>query len=62
MLRAPIAEIASPINRRYRLAARPVGLPKSSDWNLTEEAVRQPNDGEVLVRGLYLSLDPAMRG
>ena len=35
---------------------------KRSDWNYTEEPVRSPNDGEVLVKIAYLSLDPAMRG
>ncbi|HMN47343.1 MAG TPA: NADP-dependent oxidoreductase [Povalibacter sp.] len=50
------------INHQFRLAARPVGLPKRSDWNYVEEPVRQPADGEVLVQTLYLSLDPAMRG
>ena len=49
-------------NRQFRLAARPVGLPKASDWKLTEEPVRDPGPGEVLVKILYLSLDPAMRG
>ena len=50
------------INHQFRLAARPVGMPKSSDWNYTEEPVRDPRPGEVLVKVLYLSLDPAMRG
>ena len=50
------------INHQFRLAARPVGLPKRSDWNLTEEPVRDPGTGEVLIKVLYLSLDPAMRG
>jgi len=50
------------VNRQYRLAARPQGLPKHSDWSFTEEPARSPGDGEVLVRTLYLSLDPAMRG
>jgi NADPH-dependent curcumin reductase CurA len=49
-------------NRRFRLASRPVGLPKQSDWNLVEEPVAQPNDGEILVALRYISLDPAMRG
>jgi NADPH-dependent curcumin reductase CurA len=49
-------------NHQFRLAARPVGLPKHSDWNYTEEPVRDPGPGEVLVKTLYLSLDPAMRG
>ena len=50
------------VNRQFRLAARPVGLPKATDWNYTEESVRDPADGEVLVKVLYISLDPAMRG
>jgi hypothetical protein len=49
-------------NRQYRLAARPVGLPKPSDWNFTTEPVADPADGQVLVKVLQLSLDPAMRG
>ena len=49
-------------NRQFRLAARPVGIPKRTDWELTNEAVPEPGDGEVLVELLYLSLDPAMRG
>jgi NADPH-dependent curcumin reductase CurA len=50
------------VNRQFRLAARPVGLPKASDWSFTEEAVQQPEDGQVLVKVHYVSLDPAMRG
>jgi NADPH-dependent curcumin reductase len=52
----------SVINHQFRLASRPVGLPKRTDWDYTEEPVRDPAAGEVLVRVLYLSLDPAMRG
>ncbi len=50
------------INHQFRLAARPVGTPKRTDWNYIEEPLREPKDGEVLVKTLYLSLDPAMRG
>ena len=49
-------------NRQFRLAARPVGLPKRSDWTVTEEPVPAPADGEFVVRNQYVSLDPAMRG
>jgi NADPH-dependent curcumin reductase len=49
-------------NRQVRLAARPMGLPKRTDWNFTEEAVGEPGDGQVLVKISHLSLDPAMRG
>ena len=50
------------INHQIRLAARPVGNPKRSDWNFTEEPVGTPGPGGVLVKVLQLSLDPAMRG
>jgi len=50
------------VNHQWRLAARPVGTVKRSDWNFTEEPVAAPADGQVLVKTLYLSLDPAMRG
>jgi NADPH-dependent curcumin reductase CurA len=49
-------------NRQFRLAARPVGMPKRSDWDLTTEPVPEPGEGQVLVQVQYLSLDPAMRG
>ena len=49
-------------NRQFRLAARPVGLPKASDWTLVDEPVREPGEGEFLVRNAYISLDPAMLG
>jgi len=52
----------NPTNRQFRLAARPVGLPDRSVWQVTEESVADPKPGEVLVKVLYLSLDPAMRG
>ena len=50
------------LNRQVRLGARPVGLPKQSDWKFTEEAVREPAEGELLVEVSHISLDPAMRG
>jgi NADPH-dependent curcumin reductase CurA len=50
------------INRQFRLAARPLGMPRRSDWSMTEEPVRQPAAGEILVKVLLVSLDPAMRG
>ncbi|NHZ81170.1 zinc-binding dehydrogenase [Massilia sp. CCM 8695] len=50
------------MNQQFRLAARPVGMPKRSDWEQTTEPVRDINDGEIVIKALYLSLDPAMRG
>ncbi len=49
-------------NHAYRLAARPVGELTRDIWDYTEDTAPQPGDGEVLVKSLYLSLDPAMRG
>jgi NADPH-dependent curcumin reductase CurA len=51
-----------PKNRKIALAARPVGYPKESDFRLIEEEVRSLDQGELLIRIIYLSLDPYMRG
>jgi NADPH-dependent curcumin reductase CurA len=48
-------------NHKFLLAARPVGMPKGSDWTYTEEPIAEPKEGELLVQVLYISLDPAMR-
>ena len=50
------------MNRQITLASRPVGYPKESDFNLVEVPIPTPGDGEVLVRTIYLSVDPYMRG
>jgi len=49
-------------NLQFRLAARPVGMVKDSDWQQVGEPLRELADGEILIKVLYLSLDPAMRG
>ena len=51
-----------PMNRKIVLAARPLGYPKESDFRLIEEEVRSLGQGELLIRMIYLSLDPYMRG
>lgn len=48
-------------NRRITLAAHPQGLPVARDFHLDLQPVPTPADGEVLLRTLYLSLDPYMR-
>ena len=53
---------ASLVNHQVRLAARPLGLPRPGDWQFTEEPVRAPAEGGMLVEVLAISLDPAMRG
>jgi NADPH-dependent curcumin reductase CurA len=50
------------VNREIHLAARPNGAPKDSDFELAETPVPTPGDGEVLVRNVYMSVDPYMRG
>jgi NADPH-dependent curcumin reductase CurA len=50
------------VNHAFRLASRPVGLPTRENWEYTENPVGEPGPDEVLVRVLFLSLDPAMRG
>jgi NADPH-dependent curcumin reductase CurA len=50
-----------PVNHQIRLAARPSGLPKASDWELTTEPIPVASSGEFVVAVEYLSIDPAMR-
>ena len=50
------------MNRRVVLASRPVGAVTESNFRIEEAPVPKPADGEVLVRNLWLSLDPYMRG
>jgi NADPH-dependent curcumin reductase CurA len=52
----------APTNDQYRLAARPSGLPKESDWQYASAPLADLQDGEIRIKTLYLSLDPAMRG
>ncbi len=49
------------INRQLRLKSRPEGLVTREDFDLVEQAVPELKDGEVLVRVLYLSMDPTNR-
>lgn len=50
------------VNRQWRLASRPTGLVTSECFRWNEEAAPTPGDGEILVRNLYLSMDPTQRG
>ncbi len=52
----------SDVNHQVRLAARPSGLPRATDWDMTEEPLPTPGAGELLVEISHISLDPAMRG
>lgn len=50
------------ISRQIRLKNRIIGMPKESDFELVETVLPDPEDGEVLVENLYMSVDPYMRG
>jgi NADPH-dependent curcumin reductase CurA len=50
------------VNRQLLLAKRPVGEPAPDDFEVREEELAAPGDGEALVKVLQISLDPAMRG
>jgi NADPH-dependent curcumin reductase CurA len=54
--------VPAEVNRQWLLAERPSGMVGPQNFELRESAVPEPEDGQFLVRNLYLSLDPAMRG
>jgi NADPH-dependent curcumin reductase CurA len=49
-------------NRQYYLASRPAGAPDSSNVPARDVPVADPAQGEVVLRNLFISLDPAIRG
>jgi len=51
-----------PTNQMILLKRRPVGMPTEADFELSERRTAELTDGEALVKTLYLSLDPYMRG
>jgi NADPH-dependent curcumin reductase CurA len=54
--------MANMVNRQIHLVSRPEGMPEASNFKLVETEIPKPEDGKVLVRTLYLSVDPYMRG
>ena len=48
--------------KRVVLVSRPVGEPKASDFRIEEYVPASPGEGQVLLRTIWLSLDPYMRG
>jgi len=50
------------MNQQIILAKRPTGMPDTTHLPLVESAMPEPDDGQVLIRTIYLSLDPYMRG
>lgn len=53
---------SSDTNRRIVLASRPKGAPSEENFRLEEVPLPHPQDGQLLLRSVYLSLDPYMRG
>ena len=49
-------------NKEIRFASRPAGVPTVDNFNIVDADTPQLNDGEVLVRTLYISVDPYLRG
>ncbi len=49
-------------NRQVLLKRRPEGMPTPGDFDIVDAPLPEPKAGEVLLRGIYLSLDPYMRG
>jgi NADPH-dependent curcumin reductase CurA len=50
------------VNRQILLASRPFGAPSQDNFTLAQTAKPSPQQGEILLRTVYLSLDPYMRG
>jgi NADPH-dependent curcumin reductase CurA len=49
-------------NRQVLLKRRPTGAPTPADFAIADAPLPDPGEGEVLIRSIYLSLDPYMRG
>lgn len=50
------------VSVEIRLINRPDGIPSESDFEIAEVPVPEPGEGEILVRNIYMSVDPYMRG
>ena len=51
-----------PVNRQVRLKSRPTGIPGAEHFEIVEAPAPDIADGQILVRNIYLSVEPAMRG
>ena len=54
--------MANIVSREIRPKSHPIGMPDESDFELVEVTIPEPKMGEVLVRNIYMSVDPYMRG
>src|SRR5712691_11077438 len=62
MTEQKLEDTAMTQGKRIILASRPVGEPKASDFRIEDCPIPTPGDGQVLLRTIWLSLDPYMRG
>jgi NADPH-dependent curcumin reductase CurA len=54
--------MAETLSREIRLRNRPVGMPSENDFELAEVLIPEIREGQILVRNVYMSVDPYMRG
>lgn len=52
---------AANLNRQWVLVRRPEGVPQADDFMLAEAVIEQPQPGQVLLRNMFLAMDPAIR-
>ena len=50
------------VNRQWRLASYPEGMPTEANWTLAEGAIPEARDNQILARAIYLDVAPYMRG
>ena len=50
------------VNREIHLKSRPTGMPTAANFELVERSIPQPGPGQFLVRNVWMSVDPYMRG
>lgn len=50
------------VNRQVLLARRPTGIPQADDFKRVDVPAEEPGPGQVRVRNVYFSVEPAMRG
>ncbi len=54
--------MAQIMSRKIRLKKRAAGMPSEDDFELDEVEIRDLGEGEVLVKNIYMSVDPYVRG
>jgi hypothetical protein len=54
--------VAKTVSQEIHLKKRPIGIPGESDFELAKASIPEPGEGEMLIRNIYISVDPYMRG